>query len=310
LRLWAMSSDYTEDIRFGPEIVKANVDSYRRLRNTLRFLLGNLVHYRDDLTVAYDDMPELERYMLARIAELDSFVRDGYNDYDFKRVFHALLNFCVNDLSAFYLDIRKDALYCDPFDSNTRRAALTVMDKLFASLTAWLAPMLCFTMEEAWLMRFPEDEGSVHLRDFLDVPAEWDDAALRDKWRKVRDIRRVVTGALEIERREKRIGSSLEAAPDVYVADEDLRAALQGLDLAEITITSGTQLMEGEGPAGAFRLDDVPAVAVVFARAEGNKCARSWKILPEVGSDPEFPELSPRDAEAVRQFDVLAGKAG
>jgi len=310
LRLWAMSSDYADDLRIGPDIVKANVDSYRRLRNTLRFLLGNLTHYRDDLTVGYDEMPELERYMLARIAELDALVREGYIVYDFKRIFHMLLNFCVNDLSAFYLDIRKDALYCDPHDSLTRRAALTVMDRLFATLSAWLAPMLCFTMEEAWLTRFPNDKGSVHLRDFPDVPDAWDDAALRDKWHKVRQIRRVVTGALEIERRERRIGSSLEASPLVHVADDDLRSALEGLDLAEIAITSGASLVAGEGPADAFRLEDVPTVAVVFARAEGQKCARSWKILAEVGGDPEFPTLSPRDAEAVRQFDRRAGRAG
>ncbi|BAQ16416.1 isoleucyl-tRNA synthetase [Methyloceanibacter caenitepidi] len=310
LRLWAMSSDYADDLRIGPDIIKANVDSYRRLRNTLRFLLGNLAHYRDDLTVAYDEMPELERYMLARVAELDALVREGYVVYDFKRVFHALLNFCVNDLSAFYLDIRKDALYCDPHDSLTRRAALTVMDRLFAALTAWLAPMLCFTMEEAWLSRFPNDKGSIHLRDFPDVPEEWDDAGLREKWRKVRQIRRTVTGALEVERRERRIGSSLEAAPVVFVADEGLRGALDGLDLAEIAITSGARLVAGEGPADAFRLEDAPAVAVVFARAEGRKCARSWKVLPDVGADPEFPTLSPRDAEAVRQFDRRTGQAG
>ena len=310
LRLWAMSSDYADDLRIGPDIIKANVDSYRRLRNTLRFLLGNLAHYRDDLTVGYDEMPELERYVLARIAELDALVREGYIVYDFKRVFHALLNFCVNDLSAFYLDIRKDALYCDPHDSLTRRAALTVMDRLFAALTAWLAPMLCFTMEEAWLTRFPDDKGSVHLREFPDVPDAWDDEGLREKWHKVRQVRRAVTGALEIERRERRIGSSLEAAPVVYVADDDLLGALEGLDLAEIAITSGARLVAGEGPADAFRLEDVPGVAVVFARAEGNKCARSWKILAEVGTDPEFPTLSPRDAEAVRQFDRRAGRAG
>ncbi|MEZ5827294.1 MAG: isoleucine--tRNA ligase [Hyphomicrobiales bacterium] len=306
LRLWAMSSDYAEDLRIGPDIIKANVDSYRRLRNTLRFLLGNLAHYRDDLTVAYADMPELERYMLARLAELDEAVREGYVTYDFKRIFHALLNFCVNDLSAFYLDIRKDALYCDPYDSVTRRAALTVMNHLFSALTAWLAPMLCFTMEEAWLTRFPEDKGSVHLRQFPDVPGDWRDTALADKWKKVRAVRRVVTGALEIERKEGRIGSSLEAAPKVYVADASLREALKGIDLAEIAITSGAALIPEEGPRDAFRLEEVPSVSVVFAPAKGKKCARSWKILADVGSDPEFPELSPRDAAAVRQFDARA----
>ncbi|MGH6734957.1 MAG: isoleucine--tRNA ligase [Methyloceanibacter sp.] len=304
LRLWAMSSDYAEDLRIGPDIIKANVDSYRRLRNTLRFLLGNLAHYQERLTVAYADMPELERYMLARLAELDALVRESYAEYDFKRIFHALLNFCVNDLSAFYLDIRKDALYCEPYDSVTRRAALTVMDRLFSALTAWLAPMLCFTMEEAWLTRYPKETGSLHLRRFPDMPSEWRDQALAEKWRKVRAVRRVVTGALEIERKEGRIGSSLEAAPKVYVADASLREALRGIDLAEIAITSGATLIAEKGPDDAFRLEDVPSVAVVFARARGKKCARSWKILPDIGADPEFPELSPRDAAAVRQFDA------
>ena len=304
LRLWAMSSDYAEDLRIGPDIVKANIESYRKLRNTLRYLLGNLAHYHPDLAVAYAEMPELERYMLARLAELDETVRDGYAAFDFKRVFHALLNFAVNDLSAFYFDIRKDTLYCDPYDSVARRAALTVLDRLFLALTAWLAPMLCFTMEEAWANRFPNDKGSVHLRIFPAIPREWRDEALAEKWRKVRAIRRVVTGALEIERKEGRIGSSLEAAPRVHVADAELRAALRGVDLAEIAITSGIEVKSGAGPAKAFRLAEVPGVGVVFERAQGKKCARSWKILPEVGLDPEFPELSPRDAAAVRQFDA------
>jgi isoleucyl-tRNA synthetase len=304
LRVWAMSSDYADDLRIGPDIIKANVESYRKLRNTLRFLLGNLAHYEPDQAVPYAEMSELERYTLSHLAELDGQVRAGYDAFDFKRIFHALFNFCVNDLSAFYFDIRKDALYCDPYSSVTRRAALTVLDAAFSALTAWLAPMLCFTMEEAWLNRFPDDKGSVHLRQFPAIPAEWRDEALAEKWRKVRAVRRVVTGALEIERKEGRIGSSLEAAPQVYIADGELRAALHGIDLAEIAITSGVTLAKGAGPEGSFRLDDVPGVAAVFAAAQGRKCARSWKILEDVGSDPEFPELSPRDAEAVRQFDA------
>ena len=304
LRLWAMSSDYAEDLRIGPDIIKANVESYRKLRNTLRFMLGNLAHYEPSLAVGYAEMPELERYMLARLAELDVVVSAGYDAFDFKRVFHALFNFCVNDLSAFYFDIRKDALYCDPYDAVTRRAVLTVLDIMFGALTAWLAPMLAFTMEEAWLNRFPGETSSVHLRQFPAVPSNWRDEALAEKWRKVRAVRRAVTGALEIERKEGRIGSSLEAAPKVYLADRGLRDALAGVDLAEVAITSGIELISGDGPEGAFRLDDVPGVAVVFARAKGTKCARSWKILEDVGADPEFPELSPRDAEAVRQFDA------
>ncbi|XSG83587.1 MAG: isoleucine--tRNA ligase [Methyloligella sp. ZOD6] len=310
LRLWAMSSDYWEDLRIGPEILKANVDAYRKLRNAIRFMLGNLAHYREELRVLPADMPELERYMLHRLAELDVQVRANYNAFDFKRVFHTLFNFCVNDLSAFYFDIRKDALYCEPYDSVTRRATLTVLDQLFSALTAWLAPMLCFTMEEAWLNRFPSENGSVHLRQFPDIPEEWLDEQLAEKWRKVRQLRRVVTGALEIERKERRIGASLDAAPKVYIADQDLRAALSGLDPAEIFITSGARLLLGEAPADAFRLEEVPGVAVEVVLAEGRKCARSWKISEEVGSDPDFPDLTPRDAEAVRQFDRLqAAKA-
>ena len=304
LRVWAMSSDYAEDLRIGQDIIKANVESYRKLRNTLRFMLGNLAHYQPSLAVGYSEMPELERYMLARLAELDVIVTAGYNAFDFKRVFHALFNFCVNDLSAFYFDIRKDVLYCDPYDSIARRSALTVLDIVFGALTAWLAPMLAFTMEEAWLNRFPGETDSVHLRQFPAIPRNWNDEALAEKWRKVRAVRRVVTGALEIERKFGRIGSSLEAAPRVYIADRDLGGALAGVDLAEVAITSGIEVIAGDGPKGAFRLDEVPSIAVVFVRAQGTKCTRSWKILEDVGADPEFPELSPRDAEAVRQFDA------
>ncbi len=304
LRLWAMSSDYAEDLRIGPEIIKANVESYRKLRNTLRFMLGNLAHYEKALAVSPSEMPELERYMLARLAELDEAVRAGYDAFDFKRAFHALFNFCVNDLSAFYFDIRKDALYCEPYASMTRRAALTVLDILFEALTAWLAPMLAFTMEEAWLNRVPDEKASVHLRQFPAIPKEWRDPTLVEKWRKVRAVRRAVTGALELERKEGKIGSSLEAAPKVYFSDKELRGALAGIDLAEVAITSGIEVLSGQGPESAFRLGDVAGVTVVFAPAKGRKCARSWKILEDVGADPEFPELSPRDAEAVRQFDA------
>ncbi len=304
LRLWAMSSDYAEDLRIGQEIIKANVESYRKLRNTLRFLLGNLAHYDAGLAISPAEMPELERYMLSRLVEIDAVVRAGYNEFDFKRVFQTLFNFCVNDLSAFYFDIRKDALYCEPYLSDTRRASLRLLDLLFEALTAWLAPMLAFTMEEAWLIRFPGDQASVHLRQFPAIPAEWRDDALSEKWRKLRAIRRVVTGALEIKRKEGQIGSSLEAAPKVFVADADLRAVLADMDFAEISITSGIEIEAGAGPDEAFRLDDVEGVSVLFQPAQGTKCARSWKILETVGSDPEFPELSPRDAEAVRQFDA------
>ncbi|HUE46295.1 MAG TPA: class I tRNA ligase family protein, partial [Aestuariivirgaceae bacterium] len=301
LRLWAASSDYAEDLRLGPEILKSNVDAYRKLRNTLRYLLGALAGYSKDEAIAFSDMPELERYMLHRLHETGEAVRRGYESFDFKRAYWALLNFMTIDLSAFYFDIRKDALYCDPLSSVRRRACRTLMDRLFHCLTAWLAPVMCFTMEEAWQSRF--GEGSVHLQRFPEVEANWRDTALGAKWDKVREVRRVVTGALEIERQVKKtIGASLEAAPVVYVSDPGLLAALDGVDLAEISITSDARLVAGEGPADAFRLDEVAGVAVVPEHAQGRKCARSWKISEDVGADPEFPDITPRDAEAVREW--------
>jgi len=307
LRLWVASSDYGEDLRLGKEILKTNVDAYRKLRNTIRFLLGNLAHYKQEERVAYEHMPELEQYMLNRLHELDRQVREGYETFDFKQVFAQLANFCVIDLSSFYLDIRKDTLYCEPIGSIARKAALTVMEELFDCLTAWLAPIMCFTMEEAWLSRHPEEPGSVHLRQFPQLPAQWSNKALDAKWRLIRKVRRVVTGALEIERRDKRIGSSLEAAPVVYIeseADRELYDAFAGLDAAEIFITSQAELKLGAAKGDVFRLDEVGGVAVAPKLATGYKCARSWKISPYVGSDPEFPDLSLRDAEAVRQFDA------
>jgi isoleucyl-tRNA synthetase len=180
-----------------------------------------------------------------------------------------------------------------------------VLDHLFHATVAWLAPMLPFTAEEAWLARTASAEGSVHLALFPDIPAAWRDEALAEKWRKVRQVRRVVTGAIEIERAGKRIGSSLEAAPVVHVSDPDLWAAVVDVDLAEISITSAATLAQGDGPPSAFRLDDVPGVAVDVQLAQGRKCARSWKILAMVGSDPAYPDVSPRDAKALREWDAM-----
>ncbi len=304
LRLWTCATDYWDDQRIGPEILKTSVETYRKLRNTLRWILGNLAHFHAADHIDHGAMPELERLMLHRLAELDALVRAAYADFDFKRIFAALNAFMTVDLSAFYFDIRKDALYCDPYSSTTRKACLTVLDHLFRSTVTWLAPMLCFTAEEAWLARDPA-ASSVHLEAFPAVPSSWRDAALARKWERLRNLRRVVTGALEIERAAKRIGSSLEAAPLVYVADAELFAIAVDIDLAELCITSAATLVEGEGPASAFRLDDVPGVAVEPRRAEGRKCARSWKISPQVGSDPQYPDVTPRDAQALREWDAM-----
>jgi isoleucyl-tRNA synthetase len=302
LRLWVCASDYSDDLRIGPEILKTTADTYRKLRNTIRWLLGSLHHYRPSERVAFADMPSRERFILHRLADLDGEVRAAYAAFDYKKV-HALLTQFMNiELSAFYFDVRKDALYCDPLSSVTRRACLTVLDEVFNRVVAWLAPILCFTCEEAYLARTGDEQGSIHLTTFPATPADWRDEALADQWRRARLVRRVVLGALEVERAGKRIGSSLEAAPQVYVADPALAAALEGLDLAEICITSDATLLKDEGPADAFRLPEVPGVAVVSARAEGRKCARSWKISPQVGTDPEFPDVTPRDAAALREF--------
>jgi isoleucyl-tRNA synthetase len=304
LRMWVCASDYADDQRIGPEILKTTVETYRKLRNTIRWMLGNLAHFRAEDRVAPEKMPELERLMLHRLAELDGHVRQAYADFDYKRIFAALNAFMTVDLSAFYFDVRKDALYCDPVSSATRKGALTVIEDLFRCTVTWLAPMLPFTAEEAWLARYPQ-ATSVHLELFPAVPAAWRNDKLAEKWRKVRQVRSVVTGALEIERAGKRIGASLEAAPVVHVADPDLFAAVVDVDLAEVCITSGATLVEGEGPPAAFRLTDVRGVAVVPVLAEGRKCARSWKISAAVGSDPDYPDVTPRDARALREWDTL-----
>ncbi|MEM8987469.1 MAG: isoleucine--tRNA ligase [Pseudomonadota bacterium] len=299
LRIWVANSDYTEDLRIGPEILKSATDSYRKLRNTVRYLLGALSGFDESERVSVTQMPELERYMLHSLHVLDEEVRAAYEAYDYRGAFSKLFHFCTVDLSAFYFDIRKDSLYCDRPDDPRRKACRTVMDEVFSCLTAWLAPICCFTMEEAWLTRNPSTTASVHLRQFPVTPEAWRDEALAGKWSKIRTVRRVVTGALEIERREKRIGSSLEAAPTIYVSDADLFAAVDEADLAEIGITSSAILDSEEGPANAFRLDDVSGVAVLPGMAEGAKCRRCWRILPEVGAHPVYKDLCYRCADAV-----------
>ena len=217
LRLWVVGTDYTEDQRIGPEILKHQAEAYRRLRNTLRYLLGSLAGFAAAEKLEHAQLPELDRWVLHRLAELDAMFRQAVHDFDFHKIATELHNFCAVDLSAFYFDIRKDAIYCDAPKALRRRAARTVMAEVFSFLTAWLAPITCFTAEEAWLLR-PQDvpdgkADSVHLRLYPTIPAGWLDPALGEKWKTVRALRRVVTGALELERAEKRIGSSLQAAP-------------------------------------------------------------------------------------------------
>ncbi|HET8727135.1 MAG TPA: isoleucine--tRNA ligase [Alphaproteobacteria bacterium] len=301
LRLWVVSSDYSEDLKIGPEILKYQADAYRRLRNTLRYLLGALDGFSDAEKVDPAGMPELERWVLHRLAEIDQLVRRAVGDFDFHTMATALHNFCAVDLSAFYFDVRKDSLYCDAPDSPRRRAVRTVLDRLFDCLTAWLAPILCFTAEEAWLSRHGETAGSVHERAYPEVPAAWRDEALAAKWAKVRQVRRVVTGALELMRAEKQIGSSLQAHPTVYVTP-DLKQAVDAVAFDDVVIASAVTVVEGEGPADAFRLPEVDDVAVVPGLAEGEKCQRCWKVLPDVGTHADHPDLCGRCAKAVESL--------
>jgi isoleucyl-tRNA synthetase len=299
LRLWVIGSDYSDDLRIGPEILKTQVDIYRRLRNTLRYLLGALDGFSDAERLPVAEMPELERWVLHRVVELEAGLRQACRDFSFHGWFTELHNFCSVDLSALYFDIRKDSLYCDAPTSTRRRAARTVFDILLDTLVKWLAPFTPFTAEEAWLCRHPSESGSVHLEQFPELDPAWKDDALAAKWKTVRDVRRVVTGALEVERAAKRIGSSLQASPVLSVSPE-IMPALAGLDLAEVCITSGLLLLEGaEPPEGAFTLPDVPGVGVVPHPSQGDKCQRCWRVLPEVGSRSGHDQLCGRCADAV-----------
>ena len=322
LRIWTASGDYTEDLRISDEIIKGSVETYRKLRNTVRYMLGALDGWTDAEALPRDEMPSLERWVLHRLAELDGQIRAAYDVYDFKRIMALLINFCGVDLSAVYFDIRKDSLYCDPrFETqsawddatatygNRRRAARTVMAAVLERLLTWLAPIMPFTTEEAFLESHINDRAdSVHLLQFPATPDGWKDEALAARWAKIFTVRRVVTGALEVERREKRIGASLEAAPKVHIADEALIEAFKGENAADIFITSGAELIHtSNGNGNGFTLDDTDGVTVYPEKADGIKCRRSWKYFDPATADPAFPDITPRDALTVKAWDKAAG---
>jgi len=286
LRLWVMNSDTAEDLRIGPEILKQQAELYRRIRNTLRWLLGSLKGFDEAETVPYAELPELERWVLHRLTELDARIRKAAEDYDWTGVYPELHNFCATDLSAFYFDIRKDALYCDGPDSHRRRSARTVLDVLHRCLCTWLAPALVFTAEEAWLARFPSEDGSVHLVDFQFVPAGWKDTGLAERWNAIRTYRRTVTAGLEDMRREGTIGSSLQAKMQLVFGEGDPADHLSADEWAEVLIVSQVELLRGA------QTSNEPTVA------PGTKCDRCWRVLPEVGASAAHPTLC-RRCEAV-----------
>lgn len=280
LRLWTMLSDYAEDIRIGQDTLKNTGDLYRRIRNTLRFLLGALDGFTKAEAVSLEDvskLPELEQLVLHQLFEMDKKVRGSIEAYEYGKLAKALHDFCNENLSAFYFDIRKDRLYCDDPASFERRACRTVMAAIFDHLVTWLAPILSFTAEEAW-SHAPqgvfEAAESVHLRDFPPVNTKWENAALAGKWFAIRALREEVTAAIEPHRKDKAIGSSLEAHPVISVDDHHAHA-IEGLDMADICITSQVRIEKGN------------KVQVAFQKAEGEKCVRCWKVLPEVTASPD-----------------------
>ncbi|HEY5459810.1 MAG TPA: class I tRNA ligase family protein, partial [Sphingomicrobium sp.] len=265
IRLWALSVDFTEDHRIGDEILKGVGDQYRKLRNSFRYLLGALDGFEESERLPVAEMPELERYMLALTAELDVRLRQAVNDYDFNTYTRALTDFCNEDLSAFFFDIRKDSLYCDASDDPKRRAYRTVLDTLFHALVRWAAPVLVFTAEEVWGTRYP-DEGSVHLLEWPLIDSQWrEDTGLVAKWAELRQLREAVTEAIEPLRRDKVIGSSLEA---IVTAPSDADPAL----LAELFIVSSVS----------------PGDALAVTKSNYHKCGRCWRLLPEVKSDGDL----------------------
>ena len=264
IRLWALSVDFTEDHRIGDEILKGVADQYRKLRNSFRYLLGALDGFDEAERVSIDQMPELERYVLALMAKLDATLRQSVADYDFNTYVRALTDFCNEDLSAFFFDIRKDSLYCDAPDSVKRRAYRTVLDMLFQALIRWAAPVIVFTAEEVWQTRTPNPDASVHLLEWPIVDADWADADLIARWGDLRALRTHVTEAIEPLRRDKVIGSSLAAKVVVP-------ASAPEADLAELFITGTVTRGQGDG--------------VQITPTTDPKCGRCWRHLPEVAED-------------------------
>ena len=303
IRLWVAMVDYSDDQRIGKTILATTTDAYRKLRNTLRYMLGALAGFEDSERVALADMPPLERYILHRLHELDGQIRTAYEGYVFQDAVRPVIEFCQTELSSLFFDIRRDALYCDQPDSLRRRATRTVMDAVFERLTIWLAPLIPFTTEEAWTTRFP-DAGSNCLRVFPETPSEWANPDEAARWVGRLQVKEAVNAALESARNEKRIKASLEAMPVVslsgeakaFFADFEIDAMSANEFAAEVFVTSAARFSDTPSASGP--------ISVVIERAEGQKCARSWRILPEVGSDRRYPDLSLRDAEAVAAWDI------
>ncbi len=280
IRLWALSVDFTEDHRIGDEILKGVADQYRKLRNTFRYLLGALDGFSEEERVSdVAQMPELERYVLHLLADMDAKLKVAVEDFDFNSYVRLLSDFANNDLSAFFFDIRKDCLYCDAPESLKRRSYRTVLDILFHAMVRYAAPVLVFTAEEVWASRYPDAE-SVHLLEWPEVDAGWVDISLSDKWSHLRDLRSTVLEPIEAMRREKLVGSSLEAVVKLRVKDPNLEERANSLDFAEVCIAAEVEVT-------GFANDAVDEVRqITFSgKTTHHKCGRCWRHLPEVSED-------------------------
>ena len=299
LRLWVSSSDFKSDVRVSRDILKQLSEVYRKIRNTIRYMLGNCFDFDPTVdAIAYESLDELDRYALHRLQVLVERVSRAYNDFDFHVVFHAIHNFCVIEMSNFYLDVLKDRLYTFAAGSAARRSAQTALYEILVTLIKLIAPVLTFTSEEAWSYLPVKDVESVQLADWPQVKEAYKDEALAARWESLLSYRDVVTQRLEVARKEKVIGSSLAAALDLYPDASAYEALLPFKDrLAELFIVSACTLHQpGNVPA------DVPVVqglAVAVSKAEGEKCERCWMIHPQLGNDPDHPTICPRCTENI-----------
>ena len=280
LRLWAVASDYFEDIKIDENIIKSQVDSYRRIRNTFRFLIGNLKGYEDKEEVDYKNLPDLEKYILFKIWEINKIIEESIKENNYHKIYKELLIFCSNDLSSFYFDIRKDCLYCDNELSKKRKSCRSTLKIIFNFLTAWFAPILCFTTEEAWLSGNFDNKESIHLRTFPKANEKWGDKNFGDKWKEIINIRKVVTSAIEIEREKKIIGSSLEASTELTVSKK-IKNYLNNINLNDLFIVSSAKIVN-KLSGDAFSLDGINGTKVKIKKADGLKCERCWIISKEV----------------------------
>ena len=282
LRLWVVASDYYDDLKLDNTILQSQTDSYRRIRNTFRYLIGNLDSFSNEEKIHENDFPDLEKFILHRLWETDQTIQECVKNYNFHLMFTTLLNFCSNDLSAFYFDIRKDVIYCDGKKSIERRSSRTLLDIIFNYLVRWLAPSLSFTTEEAWKAR--DNKSSIHLEDFLKTPDSYKNPKISNSWIILKQIRKVITGALEKKREEKIIGSSLEAHIDVYLEKQVLET-VKNYQLDEISITSSFALHEINSKSVGFSLEEVSEVKVEVSKTSGKKCQRCWKYKKELIRD-------------------------